>query len=334
MKSALPKWLMAEKTEFDLIEKYFTPESWRKDVVLGVGDDCAVLQAPNNKQLAVTVDTLIAGVHFPLETSAADIAYKSLAVSLSDLAAMGAEPAWATLALTLPEVDDRWLTEFSRSFLEILKQYNVQLVGGDTTSGALSITVHATGFVEDGAAMWRSSAKPGDSILVTGTLGDASLGLLLQDRVTSHKHSAFFINKLNRPEPRACFSQQASRYINAAIDVSDGLIADLNHILKASDCGAELSLADVPLSDELLQYFNDEKKPLDWDMILTGGDDYELCMTVAPAEAPALVALTKSMGLRLTCIGEIKSGQSLSIKDVDAQEYVLNNTGYDHFHHD
>ena len=172
---------MTGTTEFGLIEKYFTYESERDDVALGVGDDCALLNPPKDSQLAVTVDTLISGVHFPESTSAEDIAFKSIAVSLSDLAAMGATPAWATLALTLPDVNELWLNEFSVSFKKKLETYGVQLIGGDTTQGQLSITVQLIGFVEAGMAMRRDAAKPGDKIYVTGYLGDAALGLSLLD---------------------------------------------------------------------------------------------------------------------------------------------------------
>lgn len=331
---------MAEAAEFDLIKKYFTPESWRKDVRLGVGDDCALLVPPAGQQLAVTVDTLVSGVHFPAETSPADIAYKSIVVSLSDLAAMGAEPAWIMLALTLPEVEHDWLQSFANSFSKTLIDFNVQLVGGDTTQGPLAITVQATGFVDANRTMRRDSAKSGDKIYVTGTLGDAALGLKLLSSNATVDQELFdlCLNKLNRPVPRVEFALAAAKYCSCAIDVSDGLVADLGHILAASQCGAEIHLDKVPVSEALHKYYIDRvngNKEIDWAMVLGGGDDYELCMTVPEAQAPALVALAESMNLPLAFIGKIDTdlGDELRIIGESGQRYTLDKSGYEHFDH-
>jgi len=331
-----PKWQMADKAEFDLIKKYFTPECWRKDVVLGVGDDCALLEPPAGQQLAMTVDTLVAGVHFPVETAAADIAYKSIVVSLSDLAAMGAEPAWLTLALTLPDVKTDWLQSFSESFTKTSKDFGVQLVGGDTTQGPLTITVQATGLVDSRHSMQRGNAKPGDLIYVTGTLGDAALGLKLLVSKTSVNQEVLdlCLNKLNRPVPRITFARAATEYCSCAIDISDGLAADLGHILNASHCGAEIYLDKLPVSRELEKYFTDPasgKTEIDWGLVLGGGDDYELCMTLPEAISTSLVLLAESMGLPLTCVGRIGSGDELRILDASGQPYVLDTSGYEHF---
>lgn len=332
---------MAKQAEFGLIKKYFTPECWRKDVYLGVGDDCALLVPPAGQQLAVTIDTLISRVHFPVETSPADIAYKSIAVSLSDLAAMGAEPAWVMLSLTLPKVEHDWLKSFSNSFSKTLIDFNVQLVGGDTTQGPLAITVQATGFVDSSNAMRRDNAKPGDLIYVTGTLGDAALGLRLLSlkAPVDQELLAQCLNKLNRPVPRVEFALAAVKYCSCAIDVSDGLAADLGHILSASQCGAEIYLDKVPVSEELHKYYVDcvnGNKEIDWTMVLGGGDDYELCMTLPESQAPALESLAESMNLPLTFIGKVDSetvnlGDELRIIGVNGQRYSLDKSGYEHF---
>lgn len=331
-----PKWQMANKAEFDLIKEYFTPECWRKDVVLGVGDDCALLTPPAGQQLAMTLDTLVAGVHFPVETAPADIAYKSIAVSLSDLAAMGAEPAWLTLALTLPDVKADWLQPFSKSFTKTSKEYGMQLVGGDTTQGPLAITVQATGLVDSKHSMQRGNAKPGDLIYVTGTLGDAALGLnlLLSKTPVDQEILGPCLSKLNRPVPRVTFARAATQYCSCAIDISDGLAADLGHILDASRCGAEIYLDKLPVSRELEKYFTDPgngNTEIDWEMVLGGGDDYELCMTLPEVLSSSLVSLAESMNLPLTCIGKIDSGDELKILDASGQRYVLDKSGYEHF---
>ncbi|MDH5710951.1 MAG: thiamine-phosphate kinase [Gammaproteobacteria bacterium] len=324
---------MTGVTEFSLIKQYFTFDSEREDVILGVGDDCALLAPPANKQLAVTVDTLVAGVHFPLNTSPADIAYKSLAVSLSDLAAMAAEPAWATLALTMPDSDHDWLQEFSTSFKESLKDYGVQLIGGDTTQGPLSITVQLTGFIEAGKAMRRDTARVGDRIYVTGHLGDAALGLKLlniHDLPDSTIKGAC-VKKLNRPVPRVVFAQQAADYCGCAIDISDGLVADLGHILKASGCGGRIYFSQLPVSKAFrksqvyLNQFNYSQ------MLLAGGDDYELCLVASAHNEEALFALAESTGVLLTHIGEIDASTSLSVINTAGEAIAVNTSGYEHF---
>jgi len=323
-------------TEFSLIEKYFSYDEKRDDVVLGVGDDCALLSPPQGKQLAVTVDTLVSGIHFPESTSAEDIAYKSLAVSLSDLAAMGAEPAWATLALTLPNSSETWLKAFSKVFKKTLNDYGLQLIGGDTTQGPLSITVQLTGFVDPVKAMRRDAAKVGDKVYVTGHLGDAALGLNLLDvqELPDPTISKSTIKKLNHPVPRVEFAQKAVEYCDCAIDISDGLLSDLGHILKASACGAKIYFDQLPVSKAFQQcsvYLSD----LDYrKMLLAGGDDYELCLVSAAENEEALFAIAESMGLLLTHIGEIDASGELSVITSDGEVIELNSSGYEHFSHE
>ncbi|MDT8451940.1 MAG: thiamine-phosphate kinase [Gammaproteobacteria bacterium] len=326
---------MTGTAEFNLIQEYFSYDFKRDDVALGIGDDCALLNPPPGKQLVMTVDTLVSGVHFPVATSAEDIGYKSLAVNLSDLAAMGAEPAWATLAITLPESDPEWLEKFSTSFKQTLHAYNVQLIGGDTTQGPLTITVQLTGFVDQGRAMRRDAAKPCDKIYLTGNLGDAALALKLLDvhDLPNPETSAAIIKKLNRPVPRVEFAQRAAEHCACAIDLSDGLIADLGHILKASHCGARVYFDRLPVSPEFREsmvHFDG----VDFNrMILSGGDDYELCMVTSETNESTLFSLAESMGLLLTCIGEIDLSEALTVISSNGESMELTATGYEHFSH-
>lgn len=327
---------MSGTTEFKLIDQYFSYDVERDDVTLGVGDDCALLSPPLGKQLAVTVDTLVCGVHFPVNTSAEDIAYKSLAVSLSDLAAMGAEPAWATLAITLPDSNEQWLEKFSTSFKETLNAYGLQLIGGDTTQGPLTVTVQLTGFVDAGKAMRRDAAKPGDRIYVTGTLGDAALGLKLLDMEDLPEPAIknACVNKLNRPVPRVVFAQKAVEHCACAIDISDGLMADLGHILEASGCGARIDFDQLPASKEF-QKCAAQLKHLDYQqMLLAGGDDYELCMAAPAENEPALFALAESMRVPITRIGEVNLSGQLSVINSQGEPIKLLHSGYEHFSHE
>ncbi|MFT5520755.1 MAG: thiamine-monophosphate kinase, partial [Enterobacterales bacterium] len=243
-------------TEFNLIEKYFyQKKEQRKDVVLGIGDDCALLNVPPGQQLAVTVDTMVENVHFLPSLSPEDLAWKVITVNLSDLAAMGAEPAWLTLALTLPEANETWLEAFSDSFFECVDYYGIQLVGGDTTSGPLAITIQAMGFTPLDSALKRSNAKPGDLICVTGNLGDAGLGLAISlgnHQAKSPEHKKTLIERFNRPTPRVAEGIALRNLASAAIDLSDGLAGDLLHILKESSVGAVVELDFLPLSDALI----------------------------------------------------------------------------------
>ncbi len=317
--------------EFNLIKKYFLSPSYNKDVVLGVGDDCAIVSVSDNRLLAVTTDTLVEGVHFPTDTSPEDIAHKVVAVNLSDLAAMGAEPAWLTLALTLPEEDEGWLSAFSSSFRASVEKYNVQLIGGDTTQGSLSITVQAMGLVESERAMRRDAARPGDAIFVSGTLGDAAAGLkIIQQQQLADNSYDWLVRRLNRPEPRVELGAKVSEYCRCAIDISDGLAADLGHILEASRCGATVNIDRVPLSHQLVEY-SVGRNEVDWDRVLAGGDDYELCLVVAPDYEEYLMRIASEISLPLTRIGEIVEGSSLDFIDNAGTKYLLDRGGYEHF---
>ena len=318
-------------SEFELINQYFKSTTvQRDDVLLGIGDDCAILSTPPGKQLAVSTDTLISGVHFPINTSAEDIGYKSLAVNLSDLAAMGAVPAWVSLAISLPDADENWVSAFMQGFNQIAKMHNVALIGGDTTRGPLSITVSVTGFVDIERTLKRSNAKVGDVIFVTGNLGDARLGLeslLGNVSITDEDSMSYFLNCLNRPEPKISVGQLLTSYPVAAIDLSDGLLADLNHICKASSTGAVVQLEKIPLSEHLINTL--ENKP-NWSMICNAGDDYELCFTCPPNFIDDLLFDLNKHGVNAFPIGEIDNTCEISCF-LNGEEYLNLGSGYNHF---
>lgn len=318
--------------EFELITRYFDRvASSRRDVEKGIGDDCALLTLPEKQTLAISTDTLVEGVHFLRDIHPADLGYKALAVNLSDLAAMGADPAWLTLALTLPAVDESWLKAFSDSLFELLDYYNMQLVGGDTTRGPLSLTLGIHGLVPQGMALKRTGARPGDWIYVTGTLGDSAAGLaLLQHRIKIHDpavHEALIKRHL-RPMPRILQGQALRDLASSAIDISDGLISDIRHILQASGCGARLNLDALPLSDVLKQHF-EPTQVLNW--ALGGGEDYELCFTVPEINRGALDVTLGHSGVPFTCIGQIASQIEGLVLLQDGKPVDDNVRGFDHF---
>ena len=318
--------------EFSLIARYFDRAiSSRHDVDTGIGDDCALMTIPEKQLLAISTDTLVSGVHFLADISPRDLGYKALAVNLSDLAAMGADPAWLTLALTLPEVDECWLSAFSDSLFEELDYYGVQLVGGDTTRGPLSITLGIHGLVPAGRALKRSGAKIGDWIYVTGSLGDSAAGLaILQNRlqVTDTGQADYLMARHLRPTPRILHGQALRGLANSAIDLSDGLISDLGHILKASDCGARIDLDAVPLSTALLAQVSHEQALV---FGLSGGEDYELCFTVPEINRGALEVAIGNLGVSYSCIGQIAPASEGLQFLRNGNPVTLDLKGYDHF---
>lgn len=318
--------------EFSLIARYFDRvKSARFDVEIGIGDDCALLNIPEKQTLAISTDTLVSGIHFLPDIDPADLAYKALAVNVSDLAAMGADPAWLTLALTLPSVDESWLKAFSDSLFEQLDYYDMQLIGGDTTKGPLSMTLGIHGYVPVGRALKRSGAKPGDWIYVTGTPGDSAAGLaILQNRLTvsDETDNAYLVKRHLRPTPRILQGQALRDLASSAIDLSDGLVSDLGHILKASECGARIDLDALPYS-EAMQRHVDGEQAMRW--ALSGGEDYELCFTVPELNRGALDVALGHLGVPFTCIGQMSA-------DVDGMHFqrggdvvTFDYKGFDHF---
>ncbi|PLR51926.1 thiamine-phosphate kinase [Chimaeribacter arupi] len=318
--------------EFDVIARYFDRyKHSRRDVQLGIGDDCALLTVAEKQVLAISTDTLVEGTHFLPSIDPADLAYKALAVNVSDLAAMGADPAWLSLALTLPGVDEPWLAAFSDSLFDQLNYYGMQLIGGDTTRGSLSLTLTVHGLVPVGRALTRSGARVGDWIYVSGTLGDSAAGLaLLQNRltVTDDADRRALLARHLRPQPRVLHGQALRDLANAAIDISDGLISDLGHILKASACGARIDLDAIPYSDAMRRQV-DPEQALKW--ALTGGEDYELCFTVPEINRGALDVALHHAGAPFTCIGQL-APQSEGIQYLRGNQPVeLGWQGFDHF---
>lgn len=343
--------------EFDIIQRYFTASKRlpRKDVIVGIGDDCAITEHRQNQRIAITTDTMVENVHFLPSISAKDLAYKAAASNLSDLAAMGAEPAWFSLALTLPHIDENWLAEFSQSFFAVLDHYNVDLIGGDTTKGNTHIiTITAQGIIPKGKALCRHSAKVGDWIYVSGTLGDSAGGLHL---LLNHAHPStlkatevdaekmvesavkeaqdFLLERHLRPTPRVLlgFELASAMLANSAIDISDGFLADLGHILSRSHCGAVIELDKLPLSPELVRIFGAEQAE---QFALTGGEDYELCFTVPDHNKAKLDRALAHIGVPYTCVGQIRSVHPNNKKRIifqrQGQVVELSNTaGFDHF---
>ena len=310
--------------EFDLIARIRARVATRADVVLGIGDDAALLAPPPGRQLVVTADTLNDGVHFPRGTSPADVGWKALAVNLSDLASMGAEPAWCTLSLSLPQSDPAWIEGFLDGFLDLAGQHGIALVGGDTTRGPLSIAVTAMGLVEPGRALRRDGARVGDEVWVTGTLGDAAGGLALLDREPVPALRA----RLDRPTPRVAAGRALAGIATACVDVSDGLLADLGHVCARSHVAAHLDVDALPASAALREAFGEADRIA---LQASGGDDYELCFT-APADASADIdAVSAQFGLRITRIGRIVAGEGVHPVDAKSQPWSSPRRGYDHF---
>lgn len=315
--------------EFTLIRHWFAELTPRgESVVLGVGDDCALLSPLAGEQLAVTTDTLIAGRHFPIETAAADIGWKSLAVSLSDLAAMGARPTAFTLALSLPEVDSEWLNDFTAGLRACAILGAIPLVGGDTTRGALSITITAFGTVPPARALLRSAAQVGDLVCVTGTLGDAALALRhwQQGRIPVSADERSLRARLDRPTPRNAAGVALRDIAHAAIDVSDGLLGELGHVCAASGIGADIRVAELPASCAF-----DRLAPVDARLALqvAGGDDYELCLSVPPSQLEA--ARHACGAVPLTVIGKMVADSGVKLRDAAGAMVEPSLSAYRHF---
>lgn len=319
-------------SEFSLIDRYFAIQRLqRADVALGIGDDCALLRPPADQQLVVTLDTLVADVHFFADADPEGIGHKALAVNLSDLAAMGATPAWATLALTLPRADEVWLERFCRGLFALADRYGVQLVGGDTTHGPTTvITVQAHGFVPPGRALRRDGAKPGDGIYVTGTPGDAGLALAAAygKTIVGAAYRGYVQTRLERPEPRIVQGVALRGVASAAIDVSDGLAQDLDHVLERSLVGARLDVEQLPLSSALTASLDRDTAIV---AALTSGDDYELCFAVPPERTAQLETLATDWDCCCTRIGVVAAEPGLRLFRADGSAFRLERLGYDHF---
>jgi thiamine-monophosphate kinase len=313
--------------EFNLIQQYFTHPT--RHTNLGVGDDAALISISKNMELAISADMLVAGTHFFIDCDAYLLGWKSLAVNISDMAAMGASAKWATLAIALPDINHTWLTEFSRGFFACADAFNVDLIGGDTTRGPLTISVQIMGEVTKGKAIKRSGAQANDDIWVTGALGSSALGLAhLKNEVTlSGNVLVNSLNALHQPIPRTDLGLKLQDIATSCIDISDGLLADLGHILKASKLGATLDLQAIPCLDFLRERLNE---PEYQHYILAGGDDYELCFTAPKSSQQAVMALSQALNLPISLIGQTHDDLSLTVQ-YGNNELRIEKKGYDHF---
>jgi thiamine-monophosphate kinase len=301
--------------EFELIRRYFARDAQASDVIVGIGDDGAVLElAPGIQQVQV-IDTMVEGVHFPSDMAAADVGYRVVAVNLSDIAAMGAKPRWMTLALTLADQDESWVDQFAAGLFDAAREYDVELIGGDTTSGKVIVaTVHMTGVVEEGAALLRSGANVGDTVFVTGTVGDAAAGLAL---LRDGEREEYLQRRFLRPRARVAKGRELIGQARAAIDLSDGLVGDLRKLLDASGVGAEIDIGRIPMSEALRHRF-DRDAALEF--ALTGGDDYELLFT-----GPADIDVDD-----VTPIGVVTEGTELLCR-LNGELVEVDDAGYRHF---
>jgi thiamine-monophosphate kinase len=315
------------RDEFQIIQRYFALPDNDPDVLLGIGDDAAIVNASG--PLAIATDTLVDGVHFPKRTAADAVGYRVLAVNLSDLAAMGARPRWCTLALTVADADEQWLEGFTAGFFQLATEHGVSLVGGDLSRGPLSATLHLIGSADTDALLTRGGGHVGDDIYVTGSIGDAAAGLALINESAADagpEHRAL-ADRFYRPTPRVAEGLALAGIASAAIDVSDGLLADLGHICAASDCGAVIDVEQLPLSAELLTLFSPQTAQA---YALGGGDDYELCFTAAAAKAQAVESALEASGVNAHRIGELVSGTGVECRR-DGDPFAPAYTGHRHF---
>ena len=313
--------------EFELIHRHLTSlGAGRKDVLLGPGDDAALVQPPPGQQLAMTMDTLLAGRHFPHDLPAEAVGHRALAANLSDLAAMGAEPAWALLGLALPDADEGWLAGFVRGLGDLARRFGVAVVGGDLVQGPLGVSIQLTGFAPAGGALRRDRARPGDDIWVSGALGGA-MAALEHGLAALEQTDPGLYARFAAPEPRVDLGSRLVGIATSAIDVSDGLAADLLHILNASGTGAAVFSESVPVDSGAATYFPASRA---LEFALAGGDDYELCFTAPPGRADAVREAAAGCGLEVSRIGQCVSGAGLEITRGD-QVLELGSVGWNHF---
>jgi len=316
--------------EFRLIDRYFRRDSKSSEVVVGIGDDGAVVKAVTNEQTVLVTDTLVAGVHFPERTASQDLGYKLLAVNLSDLAAMGATPSWFLLNLVVPDADESWLQGFSTGLFSLAEEYSVELIGGDTARGSLCVSATVGGHVRSGTALRRNGAQAGDQLWISGTLGDAAIGLDLVSGVlrASSVDRDYLVGRLNRPNPRIELGLSLGAVATSAIDISDGLLADLGHILKESGMlGAIVDVSCLPLSSQAIGVCGE---PLARRKALTGGDDYEICFTANPAQRSQIEQLRDNCNVKLTCIGSIRTLTGIALTGAVNQDLIGIKPGYRH----
>jgi thiamine-monophosphate kinase len=318
-------------SEFDLISRYFSRRGApRGDVILGVGDDGAVLECPPDSQLIAAIDSLVEDVHFPAGSPARSVGHRALAVNLSDLAAMGAQPAWALLALALPAADEAWLAQFSDGLDALARQHGVALVGGDTSGGKLCVTVQVLGFVPRGAALTRSGAAAGDAVFVSGTTGDSAAGLMLeQSRLTvaDAAQAQWLLDRFRYPSPRVSLGLALRGLASACIDISDGLLGDCGRLAQASGCGVVMDYEALPVSDPLRAAVGEERAR---ELALIGGEDYELCFTVPAAKLKEFRARCPAGEFGWSQIGTLTVRPGAVVQR-GATVMQVSHPGFDHF---
>ena len=315
-------------SEFDLIRKHFTRPT--KHTNLGIGDDAALVSISPGCELAISTDMLVAGTHFFADVDPQKLGWKSLAVNLSDMAAMGAKPRWATLSISLPENDASWLAHFSQGFFSCAEAFDVDLIGGDTTRGSLNINVQIMGEIPTGQAIRRSGAQVGDDIWVSGKLGCAALALahLLGKEQVASNSLTHHLQALHSPQPRVALGLALRGLAHSCLDISDGLLSDLGHITTASNVGAEIHLDTLPTSTYIKKHL---KTPSFQQYLLAGGDDYELCFTAPERHAASILLAGKSVNVPVVKIGQITATPGIEVLDASGEALRLNQTGYNHF---
>ena len=319
-------------TEFELIKRYFTYPA--PGTLLGVGDDAALVRVARGMELAVSTDMLVCGRHFFADADPAQLGHKALAVNLSDMAAMGATPRWVTLSLALPRADASWLRPFAGGFMRLARKHRVDLIGGDTTRGPLNICVQIMGEVPAGRALRRDGARAGDEIWVSGHLGDAALALAAFEKRISlgRQELAAVARRLHQPVPRIALGAALRKIARSAIDISDGLLADLGHICERSGVAADIEFERLPVSAIMRRHLQQSAARA---AVLAGGDDYELCFTAAPARHGAVLGIARRLGLKLTCIGVVRRAArntpQVAVRARDGGLIHIDHSGFDHF---
>lgn len=314
---------MSKNSEFDVIDHYFKRHyDVNQGVIVPSGDDGAIVRVPAGHDLVVSTDSMVLGTHFTSKTPAVDVGHKLLAINLSDIAAMGATPLWASVGLTLPDVNKTWLAGWCEGFFKLADEYQVAVIGGDLTRGPLCMTVTIHGAVKPQQAMLRTRASPGDLIFITGTLGDAAVAY--QQLTVPSDHQPYFNQALNRPNPLVKFGQQLALISRCCIDISDGLVQDLSHLCKASQVGAQLNIHQLPVSP-LLKATIENKLISQW--AATSGEDYQLCFTLHKNQQQKLYAIAKRNDIDVTQIGTINDSQRIT----DENNNALTLAGWDHF---
>jgi thiamine-monophosphate kinase len=322
--------MQAESPEFRVIDCILeaTSSLQAEGVVVGIGDDAALLQPDSGLQLLACTDTLVAGVHFPVDTTPAAIAYKSVAVNLSDLAAMGARPRWATLSLTLPDANQDWVRSFAEGLCEAARPWGLGIVGGDTCAGPLAVSVHMIGDVPGDACLLRSGAQVGDLLAVTGTLGDAALALSLIQTQGRDRVPAALLRRLEHPTARIEAGQALRGLATACIDVSDGLLADAGHIARSSGVGVVIEAEMLPSSPAFVEQVDSDQR---YGLQAAGGDDYELCFTFAPTDRASIEQRLRSAGQSWQVIGRVETGHKVRLVDALGKTLPVDRIGYQHF---